>query len=140
MIKILNRFLIILCTMAIVSFTGCGTKGPPLAPIVKGQKISSPVDFKYKVAGDQISLFWNHNVDQETAAIKPEGFEVFMVKKTFEACEGCPFEFKLIGYVSMPSMEFVTPMEKGFKYYFRLQAIGGEMRSEYSKTVQFEYK
>ncbi len=140
MIIISNRFLIVLLTIALVSFTGCGTKGPPLPPIVKGQKIASPVDLKYKTSGDQISLFWNHNVDKETAAIKPEGFEVFMVKKNFEACEGCPFEFKLIGYVSMPSMEFTTPIEKGFKYYFRLQAINEEMRSEYSKTVQFEYK
>jgi hypothetical protein len=140
MIKNLNRFLIVFATIAIVNFIGCGTKGPPLPPIVKGQKIASPVNLKYKVVGNQISLFWNHNVEQETAAIEPEGFEVFMVKKTFEACEGCPFEFELIGYVAMPSMEFVTPMEKGFKYYFRVQALDDEMRSDYSKTVQFEYK
>jgi hypothetical protein len=140
MVKIFNRFLIVLCTIAIVSFIGCGTKGPPLAPLVKGQEISSPVNLKYKAVGDQISLFWNHNVDEETAVVKPEGFEVFMVKKTFEDCEGCPFEFKKIGYVAMPSMELVVPIEKGFKYYFRLQAVDGEMKSDYSKTVQFEYK
>jgi hypothetical protein len=85
-------------------------------------------------------LVWNHQVDEKTAFVKPESFEIFMAKKTFEACEGCPFVFKTIGLVSMTSMEFYAQVEKGFKYYFRVQARQGDMRSEHSKTIQFEYK
>ena len=134
-------FLIVLCGAIVIAFSGCGKKGPPLPPEIKGQKISAPFDLKYTPGDKKISLTWNHKIDNETAVIKPEGFEVFMAKKTFEACVGCPFVFKTIGSVSMPSMEFNTKIEKGYKYYFRIQATGEDnMRSEYSKTVQFEYK
>jgi predicted small lipoprotein YifL len=135
------QFLIILCAVAALAFPGCGTKGPPLAPIIKGQKIAAPFDLKYTSSDTEISLSWSHEIDTETAAIEPDSFEIFMAKKTFEACEGCPFEFETIGFVSMPSMKFSTPVEKGFKYYFRVQALDDDnMKSEHSKTVQFEYK
>ena len=135
------QFLMILFSVILLAFSGCGKKGPPLPPEIKGQKITAPFDLKYTPGDKEIILSWNHKIDKEMAAVKPEGFEIFMAEKPFEACEGCPFEFKMIGVVSMPSMEFSTPIEKGFKYYFRVQATGdNDMRSEYSKTVQFEYK
>ncbi|WP_299981543.1 hypothetical protein [Desulfobacula sp.] len=135
------QFLMVLFSVILLTFLGCGIKGPPLPPEIKGQKIAAPFDLKYTAGDKEITLFWNHKIDKETAAVKPEGFEIFMGKKTFEACEGCPFEFKMIKFVAMPSMEFSTQIEKGFKYYFRVQATGDDnMRSEYSKTVQFEYK
>ncbi|MBU8850304.1 MAG: lipoprotein [Desulfobacterales bacterium] len=135
------QFLMILFSVILLAFSGCGKKGPPLPPEIKGQKIAAPFDLKYTLGDKEIILSWNHKIDTETAVVKPEGFEIFMAKKTFKACVGCPFEFKKTGVVSMPSMEFTTRIEKGFKYYFRVQATGNDdMRSEYSKTVQFEYK
>jgi len=120
---------------------GCGKKGPPLPPEIKGQIIAAPFDLTYTVDKTRIALSWKHKIDGKTAIVKPEGFEIFRVKKTFEDCEGCPFAFEKIGLVSVPSMEFVSKIEKGFKYYFRVQAIGdNDMRSEFSKTVQYEYK
>lgn len=133
--------LMVLSGIALLAFSGCGKKGPPLPPEIKGQKIAAPFDLKYRVVDNEIILSWNHKIDAETAFVKPDNFEIFMAKKTFEACEGCPFEFNPAGTVSMPSMEFTTGIQKGFKYYFRVQAMGDDaMRSEYSKTVQFEYK
>lgn len=135
------QLLMVLSAVILLVFSGCGKKGPPLAPEIKGQKIAAPFDLKYTIENNEIILSWNHKIDMEKAFVKPEGFEVFMTKKTFETCEGCPFEFKLIGFAAMPLMEFIVPKEKGFKYYFRVQATGpDDMRSEYSKTVQFEYK
>ena len=99
---------IVLFSVILLVFSGCGKKGPPLAPLIKGQKIAPPFDLKYTPGDKKITLFWNHKIDIETAAVKPRGFEIFMTKKTFEACEGCPFVFKMIGFVSMPSMEFMT--------------------------------
>ncbi|MCP3875953.1 MAG: hypothetical protein GY699_22720 [Desulfobacteraceae bacterium] len=134
-------FLMVVASTFLLIFSGCGKKGPPLPPIVKGKKIATPADLKYTYSDKDIALTWQHKIDAETAAVKPDGFEIFMAKKTFEACEGCPFKFKVIGFVSMPSMKFVMDIEKGFKYYFRVQAVNdANMRSEYSKTVQFEYK
>ena len=135
------QFLMVLSGVIILAFSGCGKKGLPLAPEIKGQKIAAPFDLKYIPGDKEIILSWNHKVDNENAAVKPEGFEIFMAKKTFEACVGCPFEFEMIGFVPMPSMEFIVQKEKGFKYYFRVQAVRDDnMRSEYSKTLLFEYK
>jgi predicted small lipoprotein YifL len=133
--------LMVLCSLFFLLASGCGKKGPPLPPEIKGQKIAAPFDLKYAYGKKIIVLSWNHRIDNENAVIKPLGFEIFMARKTFEACEGCPFKFKKIGFVSAPSMEFTIPIEKGYKYYFRVQATGDDnMRSEYSKTVQFEYQ
>ncbi|MBU1343072.1 MAG: hypothetical protein KKE44_07615 [Proteobacteria bacterium] len=133
--------IMVLGTVFFLAFSGCGKKGPPLPPEIKGQKILAPYDLKYTLGDTGMMLSWNHKIDDETAAVKPEGYEIFMAKKTFEACEGCPFEFKTIGFVAAPSMEFNAKIKKGFKYYFRIQATGDDnMRSEYSKTIQFDYK
>jgi len=139
--RVIIHSLLVLSVVILLVFSGCGKKGLPVAPVIKGQSITAPFDLKYKSFDEKIILSWKHEIDKETAVVKPDGFEIFMAKKTFEACEGCPFVFEMVGFVSMPSKEFVTPIEKGYKYYFRIQATNDEnMRSEYSKTIQFEYK
>jgi len=134
--------ILIILSIAILSvFFGCGKKGPPLPPEIKGQKISVPFDLKYVLDGKKITLSWNHEIDKESAVIKPDGFKIFMAKKTFKKCASCPFKFNNIASVAMPSMEFIFELEKGFKYYFRVQATGADkMESEYSKTIQVDYK
>ena len=139
--RIILQLLMVLFSVIFLALPGCGKKGPPMPPIIKGQIIAPPFDLKYTVGDKKITLSWNHEIDTETAAVEPQGFEIFMVKKTFEKCEGCPLVFKPIGSVSIPSMEFMTRIEKGFKYYFRVQATGEDnMKSDFSKTVQFEYQ
>jgi hypothetical protein len=133
--------LLVLFSVILLTFSGCGKKGPPLAPIIKGHKIAQPFDLKYTPGDRKIILFWKHSIDKNTAVVPPQGFEIFMAKKTFEACVECPLVFKPVGSVSIPAMEFMIRIEKGFKYYFRVQAMGEDnMRSDFSKTVQFEYQ
>lgn len=134
-------FLIVMCGINFSISPGCGKKGPPVLPVVKGEKLTAPFDLKYLISDKDIELTWNHKVDEKDAFVKPEGFEIFMAKLTFDSCQGCPFEFKKIGLVSMPFMRFVTGIEKGYKYYFRVQAKGKDnIVSEISETVVFEYK
>jgi hypothetical protein len=41
----------------------------------------------------------------------------------------------------MPFMRFAMGIEKGYKYYFRIQATGKDnMVSEFSESVLLEYK
>ena len=130
----------VLCLVAF-SFHGCGKKGPPIAPEIKGYKIAAPYNLKYIANNQEITLSWQHKIDKENAIIKPEAYEVFMAQKTFEDCDGCPFKFQLKELVSMPYMTCSIKLNKGYKYYFRVRAIDDDnMKSEYSKTVQFEYK
>ena len=139
--KLVIQALTLLACIMFIVVSGCGKKTPPLPPEIKANKIAAPFNLKLKSDDTEIFLTWEHKTDDETAAVKPEGFEIFMVQRTFEACEGCPFEFKTAGIVSIPAMQFVLKIEKGFKYYFRIQALGkNDMRSEYSKTLEFEHK
>ncbi len=139
--RVLVFFVIFAYCIGFIIFQGCGKKGPPVLPVVKGEKITAPLDLKYSYSEEKIVLTWNHKVDEKEAFVKPVGFDIFLAKQTFEACQGCPFEFKKIGVVSMPSMRFATEIEKGFKYYFRVQAKGKDnLASEYSETVLFENK
>lgn len=125
----------------VFSLLGCGKKGPPLPPIDKGNQIASPSNVNYEVTGDTIILTWKHSIDEQRAKIEPDSFDVFLAKKTFEDCEGCPFKFELTATVPMPDMTFSMTMEKGYRYYFRLQAKNEDnLRSEYSKTVQYDHK
>jgi predicted small lipoprotein YifL len=132
---------VLLCFCAVLPFvTGCGQKGPPLPPEIKGQKIAPPHGLKYLVRGNRIILSWKHVPDREKAAVMPRAFHVFMAKRTVQACEGCPFQFKRVGTAYMPSKQFALILQKGFRYYFRVQAVGpGNMKSGYSKTVQVEF-
>lgn len=131
--------LMVVSAAAILVAVGCGKKGPPLPPIEQADNIASPYDLKYTVSVDQLTLTWNHRADPENAAVKPDSFEVFMARKTFEACEGCPFVFKTLQVVAMPEMSCTVTLEKGYRYYFRIQAVNEDnIRSEYSKTVQYE--
>lgn len=137
-----NVFILFLIVMTgLLGFAGCGKKGPPVLPLVKGEKIAAPFDLKYVNAVEKIELTWNHKVDEEEAFVKPMGFDVYLAKLTFESCQGCPFKFEKIGFVSMPSMRFTMGIERGYKYYFRIQAKGkNNMVSEFSESVLLEYK
>jgi predicted small lipoprotein YifL len=139
-----NKKIIIIAALALLInlffvFSGCGQKGPPLPPEIKGDKIAIPFDLTHTLDQNQVTLFWKHEIDKETAVIKPEGFDIHMAKKTYQECAGCPFKFKKIGSVYIPATKFVLKIQQGFKYYFRIQAIGGDdVKSEYSKTIQVE--
>ena len=76
--KAVIQALLVLSGVFILAFSGCGTKGLPLAPEIKGQKIATPVDLKYITGDKEIILSWNHEVDNKTAFVKPKAFEIFM--------------------------------------------------------------
>lgn len=133
--------LLVLCTLLTLTVTGCGEKGPPLPPEIKGQIISEPYDLRLTHKENVVFLTWSHRVDFTDAQIKPESFDVFMAQKTFDACQDCPFQFKLAGSVPMPKKELIVQVKKGYRYYFRIQAKGKDnLKSSYSKTVHFEHK
>ncbi len=139
--KMITQVLIVVSMVMLSVFSGCGKKGPPLPPEIKGEQIAAPFDVKHTLDGTKITLSWRHEIDKKTAAIEPDRFKIFMAKKTFKECTGCPFQFNHIGSAAVPSREFVFELEKGFKYYFRVQATGADsMKSEYSKAIRVEFK
>lgn len=133
--------LVLIILIGLAGMSGCGQKGPPVAPVKKSIAIAAPYDLKLTNIGQDMHLVWKHKTDEQTAAVKPETFEIFMAKKSFEECEGCPVEFRIAGKMDASVMEFFVPVTPGFKYYFRIQATDDdELRSPYSKTVQLDFK
>ena len=134
-----NLVLSILSLTLIFSFQGCGKKAPPLPPNDSGNNVAAPYDLKSDISNNQLTLTWKHKVDEKVAKIPPHGFEIFMEQKTFQDCEGCPFEFKKIATVPVPKMMFSMDIEKGYKYYFRIRAIGEDgVESKNSKSILIE--
>jgi hypothetical protein len=139
--KLLILILLALSINIVLVLSGCGKKGAPLPPEIKGEGILAPFDLQSDLNTTSITLSWKHETDKNTAIIKPESFDIFMAKKTFKECSDCPFKFNKIGSAAMPSMEFNFELKKGFKYYFRVQAIGEDnIKSPYSNTIQVEFK
>lgn len=134
--------LILLLIPFCVLLTACGKKGPPVPPIKETKILNPPIDLRYTIDEDIFFLSWNHLSDKKnTKLIKPEKFEVFMFYKALSSCEKCPLNFKSIGIVSMPSMEFNTKIQRNYKYYFKVRAIGKKnIKSKYSKTIELEHK
>jgi len=131
--------LAVFAVLIVACFSGCGKKGPPLPPENKTHNIAAPHGVELTLLKNEVRLTWKHSVDAATAVVEPEEFEIFMVKKTFDDCEGCPFRFVSAGRVSVPDMVFYLPVEKGFQYYFRVQAVkGNQLKSPYSETVQVD--
>ncbi len=118
---------------------GCGEKGPPLPPKEITQQITAPYDLKATYKAQTIFLNWSHRIDPIDGQIKPESFDVFMAQKKQGECEGCPFEFHPAASVPMPDKDFFIQVTPGYKYYFRVQALGKNgLKSDYSKTIQVE--
>ncbi|MFH2093295.1 MAG: lipoprotein [Pseudomonadota bacterium] len=139
--RVIQGLFIFSIFLVAIGFTGCGQKGPPLPAQAIGQVIADPYDLKADLKDNMAFLTWSHRIDPVDAHIKPEHFDVFMARKTFDACRDCPFQFQQIGTVFMPKKEFITQVEKGYKYYFRVQAVGKDnLKSGYSKTIQLESK
>lgn len=137
----LKYILLLIILIGLAGVSGCGQKGPPVAPVKKNNAIASPYDLKLKNIGQDIHLIWKHETDEKKAPVKPDAFEIFMAKKSFDQCEGCPFEFSLVGKVDASVKEFFVPVKPGFKYYFRIQATDDDqLKSPYSKTIELDYK
>ena len=120
---------------------GCGEKGPPVPPPETGLTIAAPYDLKLESSDNTVFLTWSHKTDPESAKVYPDRFDVFMAKKEFSGCVGCPFQFKTAGSVPVTEKKFSIEVEPGYKYYFRIQAAGADnLKSPYTKTVQFESK
>lgn len=104
----------LLLVIAVIMFTtglgsvGCGKKGPPLAPLNKGNILLAPTGIAYTLKDNRVLLTWTHAVDPDNANIAAEGFEVFVATKDAQGCEGCPFIFKSAGIVPMPKMSLST--------------------------------
>ncbi|MEN8212670.1 MAG: hypothetical protein ABFR31_13200, partial [Thermodesulfobacteriota bacterium] len=60
--KIAIQISIILSIAILSVFFGCGKKGPPLPPEIKGQQIAAPFDLTYALDGKKITLSWKHKI------------------------------------------------------------------------------
>lgn len=118
----------------------CGKKGPPIPPVKEGNVLAAPDNVAASLEENRLTLTWTHAIDPKTAKLAPEGFEVHMATKDLAACEGCPFVFKSMGVIPMPDMVYRGSLAPGFRYYFRVRAIGqDEMKSGYSKTSYVDF-
>lgn len=136
LVKVLGSIVLVLVLS--VAGQGCGKKGPPLPPENKTGRINAPGSLTSQLNEDIVTLSWTHSANSK-AALEPIGFDILVAKKAPGACEGCPFRFNKAGSTAVKVKTFDVKVEKGYQYYFRVQAVGpDDVKSPYSETIQVD--
>lgn len=131
----------LICLASLFLIFSCGKKGPVLPSIKAGNVLAAPENIAYILEGNQVILSWTHAIDPINARLQPQSFKVFSATKNADACQGCPFVFKIAGLVPMPAMVYRQNLPLGPRYYFRVQAIGeNDIKSGYSKTISIDFE
>lgn len=119
---------------------GCGRKAPPLVPL--NEQPQPPSTLEYQLHKEVVTIKWAYTGDNEDFS-RYQGFQVFKAARDIseDGCVGCPLAFKQQASLLSMVFEYSEKIEKGFRYYYRIRAFTGKnIFSEYSKTIQFEFK
>jgi len=154
--KFVNRFgrglilhLSVLMALAFL-FSGCGKKGPPVAP---HQEKPPPVnDLAFRVDEDFLVLSWTISQSKVTRFSDPGGFIVHRSKEKLSEpeCKNCPILFQRVADIPIrwkdakasdkQTMTYKEILEKGFRYKYKVTRYTntGIMGSD-ANTVSFIY-
>ena len=80
-LSVIRVFILFAVALLVCAVYGCGEKGPPLVPIVKGRAIAAPQALKASQKGEHLLLTWAHTVDPGKAHLPAESFDVFMAQR-----------------------------------------------------------
>ncbi len=129
-----------------VCLFGCGKKTPPVPP--RQPVITAVKDLSSNIDGDMIVLTWTLPDEKE---YKSAGIKYFVVHRAKQKipdgdCRNCPVNFKPVAEVSaetklpVKKMKYAEPLEKGFKYVFKIIAISNTgTESSDSNFVEIVY-
>ena len=136
--------------MVFLFFLGCGKKAPPRAP---GQ-MPLPVvkDLKITIGRDLLWLTWTIPVAKDKIDMEFTGFSVYRSKTaiTKSDCKNCPIQFKRVDQIPVEvkpinepyrsTMSYEEPLEKGFRYIYKVIGHGDNGRvSGDSNLVDLKY-
>ena len=121
---------------------GCGKKGPPMAPLALIP--SPPINIRYQLESEQVILQWK--LDSESLKNGKQNnmrVEIYRSRQPLsqDACNGCPLTFKKRTDLPAATRTYSEPLEKGFRYFYRLRTtLGMNIVSEYSEPVEFDFE
>ncbi len=131
---------------ASVCLFGCGKKGPPVPP---RQTVTPAVkDLSSNIDGDMIVLTWTipDKMEDKSAGIKDFVLHRARQRIPDGDCKNCPVNFKPVAEVSAETklaaekMKYSERLEKGFKYVFKVIAVGNSGRESIdSNYVEIVY-
>jgi len=118
---IFKTIILILLILSINVITGCGVKGPPVAPGYT--KPSTVMDLSYEVTGNKLVLSWTlPNDDAQNTKISRVA--VYRLKQPLgkQNCPDCPQIFERVARLAARSgtMTYTDTITSGFQYYYKV--------------------
>lgn len=118
---------IILCCAAVLMLTGCGKKGPPVAP--QHKPLAAVADLKADLNKGLVRLTWSHDPENWGAA-KYLVLRAQMAM-TQPECPDCPMVFQKVGAIPLSkalrhekhTLDFSQNLMPGFRYTFHVRPI-----------------
>ncbi len=145
-----RNWTVLVLMIVFLSLLGCGKKALPRPP---GQ-LPLPVvkDLKITIGRDMLWLTWTIPVAEDKKESEFTGFSVYRSKTAIlkSDCKNCPIQFKKVDQIAVEAkaindpfrrtMTYEEPLEKGFRYIYKVIGHGDDGRaSGDSNLVDFKY-
>jgi len=143
--------MILILLVSAWGISGCGKKGPPVAPQAKPTPAVN--DLKGYREGGQVVLSWRLPADINHQTLELDGFQVYRSKQSLhmEACEGCPLIFERVATIPLDGVltsgpdsspfQYTATIEKGYRYIYKVVSLGSmASESDSSNLVEVVYE
>lgn len=139
MVKINRASLTAVCLILLIAgFSGCGRKGPPVAP---GAPALSPVaGFSYEIADGFVKLSWDEPAGQDKDIITGYIVQRSIEAAETESCEGCPVLFQRAAKLEKNRFSYGELIETGNRYIYKVVSVSkyGNLSPD-SILIKFSY-
>ena len=135
------RTLLPLAACVLILISGCGRKGPPLAP--RSLPPVSVTDLNVRLESRTAVLVWSVPTSPDSEA--PDAYRIYRARSGPESCEGCPLMFQKIGVIHLSqadrparglwTLTWRDEIEVGFRYVYKVTSLRGRDRMADSNLV-----
>lgn len=135
-----NRHLITaFCLLLFMTaFTGCGRKGPPVAP---GAPELIPVaGVSYELSDDLVRISWDPAKGVGASIVTGYVVHRSVVPIAEDSCEGCPVLFQRVAELDKTVHSYGEMLEKGNRYIYKVVSVStyGTISPD-SEYIKFSY-
>jgi len=146
-VQTLTILILLSCALGV---SGCGKKGPPVAPQEK--PIPAVNDLNGHRQADRVVLSWHLPAGLNHRTVPLEGFRVYRSKQPLdmERCQGCPLIFERVAFIPFDGtqtngpgtapIQYAETIEKGHRYIYKVVGLRSKAaESGSSNLVEIVY-
>lgn len=129
---------LIASVIMILVFSGCGRKGPPVAPGVP--ELSPVAGLSYEIEEGFVRLSWDKSGRENESILTGYVVHRSVTGIDEETCRGCPVLFERIKELGPESTSYGELLETGKRYIYKVVAVSkyGSVSPD-SPFIEFEF-